>query len=215
MLRSKFLLMFQKDIKLLDNKGLIDGWKSIELRNLIEIVDNRGKTPPTVDYDTGFPLLEIGSIRTSGRIVSYDKVEKYVEQQTYNKWFRSGHPIENDILLSTVGSVAETKMFFGNIGCIAQNIVALRCIDKEISYYIFEFLNYYKNKLMSYEIGSVQASIKVSNVINLIVHIPPYNLLKEFNNMAITVSKQLYINEMEIQNLKKLKFQLLSKLTQQ
>ena len=106
-------------------------------------------------------------------------------------------------------------MFFGSKGCIAQNIVGLRCLNEELAYYTFEYLNYYKNKLMSYEIGSVQASIKVSNVINLIIHIPPKCLLNEFNIIAKEISNQLYINELEIQDLRKIKFHLLTKLTQQ
>ncbi|MDD6308997.1 MAG: restriction endonuclease subunit S, partial [Clostridia bacterium] len=71
------------------------------------------------------------------------------------------HPKPKDILISTVGSLAEIKIFLGSKGCIAQNVVGFR--TRNISpYYLYQYLSAIKKDLVAYNIGSVQPSIKVT-----------------------------------------------------
>ena len=180
-------------------------WETNSLSNLVGVIDNRGKTPPCIDEETDYPLLEIASIRTNGRIIDYNSVEKYVNAEIYNEWFRSGHPKKFDIIMSTVGSLAELKLFVGNKGCIAQNLVAFRCHNPKHSLYLYQYLNWKRNELLSYEIGSVQASIKVSQVINMSVTLPPISIIKKFNSFAEKATDMIYSNCESISSLEKLK----------
>ena len=159
-------------------------WDSSSIEDLVDVIDNRGKTPQFSKQKTLFPLIEISAIHSFGRVIDYNNVEKFVSQTTYNNWFRSGHPTNYDTLMSTVGSLAELKLFIGQIGCIAQNLIAFHCKEEILSLYLYQYLVWKRMDLLSYEIGSVQASIKVSQVIKYIIKVPPMELLNQFNKIA-------------------------------
>ena len=95
-------------------------WKTYRLGEIIEkIIDNRGKSAPTSE-DKYQPIIEINSL--GGRTPDYTVVRKWVSEETYNTWFRSGHPIVGDILIPTVGTIGIVSMMDENRGCIAQNV---------------------------------------------------------------------------------------------
>ena len=102
------------------------GWDYEALKNITSTIDNRGKTLPHLKTKTNLPLIEIGSLKKSGRIVDLSKCVKFLEQVTYENSFRSGHPRKKDILFSTVGSLAESKIIYNEKCSIAQNIAAFR-----------------------------------------------------------------------------------------
>ena len=187
------------------------GWEISPLADLIDRIDNRGKTPPYAKGKTEFPLLDVATLRGNSRIIDYDTVTKYVSEETYNNWFRSGHPQNGDILISTVGSLAELKLFIGDIGCIAQNVVALR--SNHIStYYLYEYLKFIKNDLVSYDIGSVQPSIKITHIIKHPILVPEQKSLQKYHDISEKMTKKIYTNRLENQKLSQLRDTLLPKL---
>lgn len=173
-------------------------FESKKLKDITITIDNRGKTPMNDSVETPYPLIEIASLRTAGRIATYRNCSKYVSEETYNSWFRGGHPIEKDILMSTVGSLAELKLFWGDKGSIAQNIVAFRCYNKYLPMYLYQYLLRKQHELAAYEIGSVQASIKVSQVVEYDIDIPADALLEIFDRIATSITEQIYMNEVDI-----------------
>ena len=64
--------------------------------------------------------------------------------------------------------------------------------------YLYQYLLRKQHELAAYEIGSVQASIKVSQVVEYDIEIPSEDLLKIFDRIATTITEQIYINEAEI-----------------
>lgn len=186
-----------------------------KLYELTETIDNRGKTPPNNNIETPYPLIEIASLRTDGRIATYRNCSKFVTEEVYNSWFRSGHPKQKDILMSTVGSLAELKLFWGDKGSIAQNIVAFRCFDNNLPMYLYQYLLRKQHELAAYEIGSVQASIKVSQVIEYDIAIPPKELLDSFDKISTQLTELIYQNEADIDVCHKVSDTLLQRLTLQ
>ena len=148
-------------------------WKTYRLGDIIDkVIDNRGKSAPTSDEKYS-PIIEINSI--GDRNPNYDVVRKWVSKDTYDTWFRSGHPMIGDILIPTVGTIGIVSMMRENKGCIAQNIVALRTNEKAHNLYLYYFLKsgYAKQELLNLNIGGVQPSIKVPHLLNLEISLPP------------------------------------------
>lgn len=166
-------------------------WGSSILKKIATNIDNRGKTPPHVKHNTDYPLLEIASLKTDGRIPSFSKCSKFVTKEVYNSWFRSGHPKPKDTLFSTVGSLAQMKVFWGEKGSIAQNIVGFRCSD-DIGLYIYQYLKNSIDELLAYEIGSVQASIKVSHLSDFKLMLPDSKQILGFESIAETITEYSY-----------------------
>ena len=199
-----FVNMFGHFIDFLDNSD-------IKLGDLIESVDNRGKTPPLSDEPTDYPIIDVRSLSGNSRIIDYTNCTKYVSKETYNNWFRSGHPKEYDILISTVGSLAEIKIFLGTTGCIAQNVVGFR--TKGISpLYLYQYLNYIKNDLVAYNIGSVQPSIKVTHIIKHSIYVASKEDIEIFDSIARDITKKIFANCQENEALKQIRDTLLPKL---
>lgn len=181
------------------------------LGDLVKSIDNRGKTPPLSSEPTNYPILDVRALSGTSRIVDYNNCTKYVLEETYNSCFRSGHPKPYDILISTVGSLAEMKIYLGDIGCIAQNVVGFR--SKGISpLYIYQYLNYIKNDLVSYNIGSVQPSIKVTHIVKHPIYVPSEEKLNSFDIIAHAMTEEIYSNSKEIEKLKLIRDTLLPKL---
>lgn len=196
--------MFGNTIDTLNNSD-------IKLGDLVESVDNRGKTPPLSDEPTSYPIIDVRALSGNSRIIDYNNCTKYVVEETYNNWFRNGHPKPYDILISTVGSLAEMKIFLGDIGCIAQNVVGFR--SKGISpLYLYQYLNYIKNYLVTYNIGSVQPSIKVTHIIKQSIYVAPQTEIETFDTIARGITEQIFSNCQENERLAAIRDTLLPKL---
>ena len=198
--------MFFKNIK---NNNTNEFEKKI-LYDVLEVIDNRGKTPKLVET-SDYPILDVRALSGNGRIINYDMCEKYVDEEVYNTFFRSGHPKKNDILLSTVGSLAEMKLFIENKGTVAQNVVALR---SKIDYpmYIYQYLKAIKSVLISYNIGSVQPSIKVTQFMKHSFYLPKSDELRKFENISVAYTNKMFNLHKEIESLTQLRDTLLPKL---
>ena len=148
-------------------------WKTYRLGDVIDkVIDNRGKSAPTSDKKYS-PIIEINSI--GDRNPNYDVVRKWVSKDTYDTWFRSGHPIIGDILIPTVGTIGIVSMMDENRGCIAQNVVALRVKSDVCGLFIYYYLksDIVRQQLLNLNIGGVQPSIKVPHLLNLEISLPP------------------------------------------
>ena len=184
---------------------------SIRLGDIIESVDNRGKTPPLSTAPTKYPIIDVKALSGNSRIIDYNNCTKYVSEETYNNWFRSGHPKPYDILISTVGSLAEMKIFLGDTGCIAQNVVGFRA--KGISpLYVYQYMNYIKNDLVAYNIGSVQPSIKVTHIIKHSIFIASKDKIELFDSIASGITEQIFNICQENESLRQMRDTLLPKL---
>lgn len=188
----------------------IKDYKEQILYDVLDVIDNRGKTPQLVEI-SDYPIIDVKAISGENRIIDYKHCQKYVSEEVYNSFFRSGHPRINDILISTVGSLAEMKIYKENKGTIAQNVVALR---SKIKYpmYIYQYLKAIKNDLISYNIGSVQPSIKVTQFMNHNIYFPKENELEEFEKIAQVNTDKMFNISKENESLENLRDTLLPKL---
>ena len=179
--------------------------------SLADVIDNRGKTPPLVEKSI-YPIIDVRTLIGDTRIVEYKNAQKYVDEETYNNWFRSGHPKRFDSLISTVGSVGSIKMFLENKGTIAQNVVALRPTKNTIGPFLYQLLLSIQGKLKAYDIGSVQPSIKVTHFMKQEVEIPDLKSITDWEKSIMPVVLLIENNSKETDQLIELRDNLLPKL---
>lgn len=155
--------------------GIIpEDWDVSTCKNIIEkIIDNRGKTPPLAS--DGHPLIEANAIKDYSKSPDYSKVEKFVDQLTYTKWFRNGHPKQGDTLIVTVGSAGASAYVKEMKGCIAQNIIGIRvnsrCNNEFFYYYTKSRL--FEKQVLAVLMGAVQPSLKAPHLNNFSLPLPP------------------------------------------
>lgn len=180
-------------------------WKIGKLENIVDfIIDNRGKTPPVVEKITqdSIPLIEVNAIVGKNRTININECKKYVDLETYNNWFRKGHPEKGDVLISTVGSIWQIAQVFDEKISIAQNIIALRY--KGFGNYLYELLKIKQKEILSINISSVQPSIKVPHLLSIDIIIPPTDLLKMFENIINPLTTKIAYNNSQEYLLKQL-----------
>lgn len=141
---------------------------------LIKTIDNRGKNPPFSDI--GYPYIDTTCIVGENRFPDYSLIRKFVTEETYNSWFRSGHPKKDDLLIATVGAnIGKVCLMDSTLACIAQNTVGLR-VNPELAdpvyfYYLLSSIEI-QGYLKSLDIGSAQPSIKVPHLLDILLKIP-------------------------------------------
>ena len=207
-LEEQLRLFFEEDIlKKLNNENTYE----CSLYDQFDVIDNRGKTPPLVEYSK-YPIIDVKVLSGTERVINYNNCLKYVSKETYDTFFRSGHPKLYDALLSTVGSLAELKIYLENIGTIAQNVVALRP-KNDYPLFMYQYILSLKQRLTSYDIGSVQPSIKVTQFMKEIIKIPKdKDLIYKFENLANANTFKMKNLMMENRYLEQLRDTLLPKL---
>lgn len=155
-------------------------WREISLKDAVQfIVDNRGKTAPTVEK--GIALIATNCVNNKDLYPQKLNL-RYVSQDTYENWFRA-HPKAGDILLTNKGSqngaiclVPDPVDF-----CIAQDMVALRADPEKIDpLYLFAAL---RSEV-------VQQRIKALNVDAVIPHLKKTDFDKLFIPLPDAVTQK-------------------------
>lgn len=192
--------------------GLPKGWRIGSLSEIISfVVDNRGKTPNTlIEKENNYPLIEVNSLINSRVVTQQHLAKKYVDEETYNNWFRKGHPQKGDVLFSTVGSIGEISLVFDEKFCIAQNIIALRSFFN--GSFLFFALKNLKQSLLSLDISSVQPSIKVPHLLKSEILIPNDEIIKAYEESILPIIEKINENSIQIQTLTQTRDALLPKL---
>ncbi|WP_339677935.1 restriction endonuclease subunit S [uncultured Zhongshania sp.] len=149
------------------------GWNVVPISAIVEkVIDNRGKTPPI--SHSGYELLEINSIKKDDVHPDYEKVSKFIDEETYRQWFRAGHPKSGDILIPTVGTIGSCSLVCQDRGCIAQNIIALRLrkgVDTRFAYYVLSS-QFTVRQIEAILMNAVQPSLRVPHFLMLHMVLP-------------------------------------------
>lgn len=148
-------------------------WKKQKIGDMLaHVIDNRGKTPPI--EESGHELIEVNAIVEGLRTPQYNLVKKFVSDETYNTWFRTGNIQKGDVLVPTVGTIGSAVFSTEDRGAIAQNIIGLRTKQNVSSSFLYYKLisPEIKGKVRSLNIGVAQPSVKVPHFMNLELDMP-------------------------------------------
>ncbi len=148
--------------------------REISLKDAVEfIVDNRGKTAPTVE--NGIALIATNCVNNKDLYPQKLNL-RYVSQDTYENWFRA-HPKAGDILLTNKGSqngaiclVPDPVDF-----CIAQDMVALRADPEKIHpLYLFAALRseVVQQRIKALNVDAVIPHLKKTDFDKLLIPLP-------------------------------------------
>ena len=203
--------IFSQELRFKEDDGSeFPEWVEKKLGDTLEVVvDNRGKTPPTTDF--GIPLIEVNAI--GNKEINYLKVSKYVTENTYKKWFRK-YLKDGDILFSTVGQTAICSIYDESVkAVIAQNIIGLRFVN-ELNLFMYYLLTEIKNhhKFKRIEMGAVQPSIKVSQMIHINFYIPSLKEQTKIATFLSSLDKKIELTDKEFNATKEFKKGLLQKM---
>ena len=169
--------------------------KYLPIRDLlIEIIDNRGKSVPTVEK--GFPLIATNCIKHSSIYPTFDKV-RYVDESTMKNWFRA-HLKPNDILFVNKGTPGRVCLVPNPVTfCAAQDMMGFRCNDELINYkYLFAVLrsNEIQKTIENNHVGLVIPHFRKQDLSSLLIPIKSRQEQDSIGNLYICLSEKIELN---------------------
>lgn len=174
------------------------GIHQYKLKEVLDfVVDNRGKTPSVIE--SGYPLLEINSVSPTRKYPRYTEVSKFLDENTFNTFFRTGHPAVGDILIPTVGTLGAVAYVDKEDCSIAQNLIAIRAndnlCDKNFLYYLLCDPTT-RRRLLNLDIGAVQPSIKVPHLMSLRILLPKLEEQKKVSKILSDMDEKIENNDL-------------------
>ena len=194
-------------------KKIPKGWRKVKLGEIVEkIIDNRGKNPPLSKIKTEYKLIDTVHLNNETKYPDFSDKSKqrYVSEKVYKTWFRSGLPLPDDILMSTVGSKIPQWNMFPKNGkyCIAQNLIGLRINkNKANPDYIFYYFRQtiFLKSAKGIIIGGAQPSIKVPHFLNLELILPEdINEQKRIADILSAFDEKIEVNNKIIKTLEEM-----------
>ena len=152
--------------------------KKTPITELLDIiVDNRGKSVPTVEM--GIPLIATNCIKTSSIFPTFENI-RFVSPEVHANWFRS-HLMPGDILFVNKGTPGRVCLVPDPVEfCAAQDMIAFRVNKNKIgNRFLFAVLrsDYIQKTIANFHVGLVIPHFKKGDLKNILI--PRFNLKKE------------------------------------
>lgn len=169
------------------------------------IVDNRGKTVPTVSQEEACEIVLIATncIRNENLYPVYEKV-RYISKETYEKWFRA-HPISGDIIFVNKGTPGRICFCPENIDfCIAQDMMAFR-VNSSVLYnkYLLAVLRSreMQEQISITSVGDTIPHFKKEFLKELTIPLPPMDVQQIIGDYYFKLSEKIELNKKINENL--------------
>jgi len=202
------------------HKGIPEGWHVRELKDTdISIIDgDRGNNYPRKDEfsESGYCLfLNTGNIKNDRFVFSKND---FITKQK-DSILRKGKLIENDIILTTRGTVGSVAFYSNNSAYqnvrINSGMVILRSKnagENSLYYYYLMKSSLLKEQYKLYSSGAAQPQLPIKDLKRINVLIPPQELLSKFSGLVGTLNEQLDRYQLVNGNLKQTRDRLLTRL---
>lgn len=184
-------------------------WKDcrrVPLPELLDfIVDNRGKTVPTVNQNEACNVVLIATncIRNENLYPVYEKI-RFISEDTYKTWFRS-HPIPGDIIFVNKGTPGRVCLCPDIIDfCIAQDMMAFRVDSNKL--YNEYLLAVLRSRVMQEQIritsvGDTIPHFKKEFLKDLYIPVPPMEIQRIIGDYYYNLSQKIELNKKINENL--------------
>ena len=164
--------------------------KRVPLPDLLSfVVDNRGKTVPTIKGGE-YKLIATNCIRNENLYPSYEKI-RFLSQKTYLTWFRA-HPLPGDIIFVCKGTPGRTCMVPDPVDlCIAQDMIAFR-VNEDLIYnrYLLVILRSreIQEQILNTSVGDVIPHFKKQFLDQLMIPVPSIDVQRKIGDLYFSLA---------------------------
>lgn len=170
----------------------MEEWKQYRLIEVLDtLIDYRGKTPKKTT--SGVPLITAKIIK-NGRI---ETPTEFISVDDYDSWMVRGFPKVGDVVLTTEAPLGEVAQLDDANIALAQRVVTLRgksaILDNAYLKYYF-LSNVGKQRLKARETGTTVTGIKQSELKEILVDVPPYEVQIRIAAILKSLDDKIEIN---------------------
>ena len=177
----------------------MEEWKQYRLIEVLDaLIDYRGKTPKKTT--SGIPLITAKIIK-NGRI---ETPTEFISVDDYDSWMVRGFPKVGDVVLTTEAPLGEVAQLDDADIALAQRVVTLRGKSGVLNN---TYLKYYfrsnvgLQRLKARETGTTVTGIKQSELREVIVDVPPYEVQVEIARVLKSLDDKIEVNRQINDNL--------------
>ena len=163
------------------------------------IVDNRGKSVPTVNREGACDnvLIATNCIRNDRLYPAYEKV-RYISEEIYSNWFRA-HPIAGDIIFVNKGTPGRVCLCPNKIDfCIAQDMMAFRVNSEKVyNKYLLAVLRsrVIQEQIRNTSVGDTIPHFKKEFLKELFIPTPPMEIQQIIGDYYFILSDKIELNK--------------------
>ncbi len=177
----------------------MEEWKQYRLIDVLDtLIDYRGKTPKKTS--SGVPLITAKIIK-NGRI---ETPTEFISVDDYDSWMVRGFPKVGDVVLTTEAPLGEVAQLDDANIALAQRVVTLRgksdVLDNTYLKYFF-LSNVGQQRLKARETGTTVTGIKQSELREVIVDVPPYEMQVGIAKVLKSLDDKIEVNRRINENL--------------
>ena len=170
----------------------MEEWKEYRLIDVLDaLIDYRGKTPKKTAF--GVPLITAKIIK-NGRI---ETPSEFISLNDYDSWMVRGFPKVGDVVLTTEAPLGEVAQLDDANIALAQRVVTLRgksgVLDNTYLKYYF-LSNVGHQRLKARETGTTVTGIKQSELREVIIDVPPYEIQVRISNILKSLDDKIENN---------------------
>ena len=178
---------------------MMEEWNQYRLIDILDtLIDYRGKTPKKTI--SGVPLITAKIIK-NGRI---ETPTEFISFDDYDSWMVRGFPRVGDVVLTTEAPLGEVAQLNDDNIALAQRVVTLRgkngILDN--TYLKYFFLSHVgQQRLKARETGTTVTGIKQSELREVIVDTPPYDIQVRISSILKSLDDKIEVNRRINENL--------------
>src|SRR5699024_9460397 len=180
-------------------------FKEKKLNEVLDVVvDNRGRNPKKYYEKSKYPVIDNFLIKNT-LYPNLNEVKRYIDKKTYLEFLR-GYLKKHDVLITLVGNgIGNLTLTPNDEVVIIQNTIGLRTKKNMISNeYLYYYLKYIRKKIINYDRGSSQPSIKKTDLLNTMIRIPNKKNQNAITNLLLSMEYKIELNNNIISNLEEL-----------
>lgn len=176
-------------------------FKKVKLGEIIKVqIDNRGRNPEKYINYSKFPVIDNYLIKNE-KYPNIKNVNRYIDEDTKNNFLR-GHLEKDDVIITLVGNgIGNVTMVPSSKCVIIQNTLGLRCNELMTNDFLYYTLISNRNKIVKYNRGSSQPSIRKTDLFSYEINVPTINYQKKITKILNSLDSKIEINNKIISNL--------------
>ena len=176
-------------------------FKKVNLGEVIKVqIDNRGRNPEKYINYSKFPVIDNYLIKNE-KYPNIKNVNRYIDEDTKNNFLR-GHLEKDDVIITLVGNgIGNVTMVPSSKCVIIQNTLGLRCNELMTNDFLYYTLISNRNKIVKYNRGSSQPSIRKTDLFSYEINVPTINYQKKITKILNSLDSKIEINNKIISNL--------------
>lgn len=176
-------------------------FKKVKLGEVIKVqIDNRGRNPEKYINYSKFPVIDNYLIKNE-KYPNIKNVNRYIAEDTKNNFLR-GHLEKDDVIITLVGNgIGNATMVPSSKCVIIQNTLGLRCNELMTNDFLYYTLISNRNKIVKYNRGSSQPSIRKTDLFSYEINVPTINYQNKITKILNSLDSKIEINNKIISNL--------------